>query len=230
MSAGDIAVCVACRLTFSARNAGFLGCRAHPQTLDFDTGHFRCCGAAPSGSSCAAHAECTRVEAAGCHPVDHCATTEERERILRDRPYVVGPLDQALTQMPYAARHDGESVFHITREDQLNDAKFSAPVSPMWKGAGVSPDGRLPIDLRAEHATLRNALIEREYAMACAPIEAIDAANDLSDPYASEWVRHAAGVDDIATPLFVPFVIVMRIGTRPVYPRGAGRTPCVWKD
>jgi hypothetical protein len=228
MAAEDAAVCVACRIPFRIRDAGFLGCRIHPLTLNPDTGHFDCCGAAPSGSPCAAHAERRSDLVSGCHAIDHCASLEERVRILTERPYVVGPLDQAIAQMPFAAEADGVRVFHMVREDQLDDEKFSVPVSKMWQG--LASKGRLRVNLHEEHRMLREAIVAREYESGRASTDMVAAANDLSDPYASEWVRHVAGVRDITTPAFVPFVIVMRIGSACEYTRGVEKTSCVWRD
>lgn len=226
--AEDVSQCVACGISFRARDAGFLGCRAHPQPLGSDTGHFRCCGMAPRNSACATHAECDRTSPGGCHRMDHCATSEDRRRILSERPFVVGPLDQALSQMPFATKPDGVRVFHVTHDTQLDNRSFYVSVPRTWRGPGVTTDGRLRINLRAEHDTLRAALVEREYEMAHASIAAIEVANDLSDPYASEWVRHTAGVDNVSTPLFVPFVLVMRIESVGKGARGMGCTPCAW--
>lgn len=230
MAAEDAAKCVACGVLFRARDAGFLGCYIHPLTINTETGHFRCCGLAPHDSPCATHAECSRDGASGCHRVDHCATVEERQRILTERPYVIGPLEQALSGMPYAKKADGVRVFHVTSEDQLGNKNFTIQVPKMWQGPGRMMGGRMRVDLRGEHKILHAALVEREYEAVYASTEDIDIANDLSDPYASEWVRYATGVEDVTTPPFVPFVIVVRIDYEYDGCSRSSRTACVWKD
>ncbi len=231
MAAEDAAKCITCGIVYRTRDAGFLGCRAHTMSLNQDTGHFRCCGAAPHDSSCIIHAESIRSDPSGCHRMDHCGTVGERWRILNERPYAIAPLNQAIADMPYAKEDDGVRVFHVTREEQLENAMgFYVPVPKNWQGSGLIRGGTIRVDLHAEHDTLRKALIEREYETVNASADDIAAANDLSDPYASEWVRHTTGVHDVSTPIFVPFAVVMRIDTRRDADVGGKSVPCVWRD
>lgn len=224
-AASDAQTCHTCGVLYRARDAGYLGCRAHIVIVDPQTDHYACCGAAPADSACRTHADASHARPNGCHRIDHCATPEDRAAILTQRPFAIAPLDQAIGTMPHAAEDNGVTVFHFTKEEHLDIKDFEVRVPPNWCGVGVTPDGTLPVDLRAEHAELRQKLIEREIAKGSLR-EDLEAAAD--DPYATEWIRHTAGVDEYATPNFVPFAVILRI--HPHASRMPPKGACRWID
>ena len=191
----DRSQCLACGQAFQTCNAGGLSCFGHPGKMDLDTQHYTCCGLTDVDSACRAHAQSSHAIPMGCHRMDHFATLEERTRILRERPYTVAPLDQVISSMPRAAKANGRTVFHIEDERDLDDTDFSIPLPRGWDGARRE----LFVSLRAEHDALRKAIADR------------DRGEVSTDPYAAEWERHVLGVQDVVTPPFVPFAIILRI-------------------
>ena len=209
----DAAECVACGAAYRRCDAGELACRAHTLGIDYETGHYRCCGLAPNGAPCRVHAESARAPPYGCHRVDHCATTEERARILEERPFVVAPLDEARALMEYGARADDVRVFHVTSEEQLTGA-LDIATPRLWRGTPDGAAGSLSVDLRAEHDALRAAVSDR-----------------AADPYEAEWTRGMADAPASAASSFVPFALIVRIDAVPNAAAVArGARACIWTD
>ena len=133
----------------------------------------------------------------GCHRMDHFATLTERTKVLRERPYIVAPLDQVMSSMPRATKANGRTVFHIDDERDLDDTDFSIPLARGWDGTRRE----LFVSLRDEHDALRQAIADRNRVT-----------DTLStDPYAAVWDRHVRGVEEVVTPPFVPFAVILRI-------------------
>ncbi len=195
MSAYD--KCLACGQAFQARNTGALGCFGHPGEMDLDTQHYTCCGLTDVDSACRGHAQSSHAIPMGCHRMDHFATLAERTRVLRERPYIVAPLDQVIESMPRATKANGRTIFHIENEKDLDNTDFSIPLALGWDGTRRE----LFVSLRDEHDTLRQAIADRD--------RAVDALS--TDPYAEVWNRHVLGVEEVVIPPFVPFAIILRI-------------------
>lgn len=225
MAAADAQRCARCSAMYRVSDTGLMGCNAHMTIADSYTDHYACCGAAPADSRCRSHADSLHAQPNGCHRVDHCATPAELLALLTERPYAITPIDKDLKSMPYAKTANGFTVFHFTDEAALDNRTFSVHVPPSWRGSNVSADGTLPVDLRAEHGRLRKMLIEREYAEQSA---IRDLEKFADDPYATEWIRHTAGVEDTSTPNFVPFAVILRV--HPQCSERPRQGPCIWVD
>jgi hypothetical protein len=155
--------------------------------------------------------------------MDHFATTYERDRVLKERPYTLAPLDQVRSSMTYAAQPNGSSVIHITDERQLSQRDFSLKLPRGWKGTGDVVKDRIYPDLRAEHDALRQAIIDRDRDSQSQDSYGADST------YTTEWNRYMDEVKDISTPAFIPFAIIMRVSPDPDAERSVNRhAPCMY--
>ena len=221
-------ICISCGAPFTLADAGSLGCWFHPAHLDANTLHRPCCNGAEPDGACLAHTQSSRRRPLGCHRIDHFSDSDSRYKATHHRPYGIAALDQVHQCMLGVSEPDERMVFHISSPEELDryGTKFTVRVPSTWSreddgtdNANVA-DGRLRIDLRAEHDQLREALIERERD------DMLDDATG-ADAYAAEWDRTRNGHRSTTVPDFIPFALFLRVDPERDDKRAAFvNTPC----